>query len=87
MTESKPNSTLSQVESVVQSVLADESIRLTKEMTATSIDDWDSLNHIQIVVALEKHFAIRFTAAELVAYDTIGGLVDAIDAKLDSKNS
>jgi acyl carrier protein len=71
----------------VQTVLSDPEIALTKEMSANDIEDWDSLNHIQIVVAIEKKFDIRFNAAELVAYDTIGALVDAIDGKLVNKTA
>jgi acyl carrier protein len=46
-------------------VLDDKNISLTPETTASDIEEWDSLTHIQLVTETEKCFAIKFTAAEI----------------------
>lgn len=74
--------TLADIEAIVRDVLDNPRIALQPQMTARDIEGWDSLSHIQIVVALEKHFGVRFTAAELVDLSTIGDLARAIDGKL-----
>lgn len=70
------------IESVVTEILGRPVSGLSDSTTAESIDGWDSLSHIQIVVALEKEFSIRFSAAELIDYQNIGALADGIERKL-----
>ena len=40
------------------------SLTLTRETTAADVEDWDSLNHVNLIVAIEKTFKIRFTALD-----------------------
>ena len=41
-------------------VFEDESIKLNESTTTSDIESWDSLNHIQMITAVEKHYKIRF---------------------------
>ena len=75
---------LTEVTKIFGEVLDDDSIQLTYETTANDVKDWDSLNHIQLVVAIEKHFKIRFNFAELQKFKNVGELCDNIVAKLNS---
>ena len=60
----------------------DETPSLTDETTANDIDEWDSLSHIQLVVAIEKHFGIKFTSSEILSWKTVGDTVNSIIAKI-----
>ena len=53
------------LKNILQQVLDQEIDRLADEMTAADFPDWDSLAHLNIVVAIEKAFQIRFAAAEI----------------------
>lgn len=64
-------------------VLENDNLLLTPETTAMDVDDWDSLNHIQLVVAIEKHFKLRFTTAEINRWKNIGEMSDMIAEKLE----
>ena len=75
---------LTEVTQIFGEVLDDDSIQLTYETTANDVKDWDSLNHIQLVVAIEKHFKIRFNFAELQKFKNVGELCDNIAAKVNS---
>ena len=79
--------TISTIESVITEVLGRPVSGLTPETTAASIEGWDSLTHIQIVVGLEKVFGIRFNAAELIDYQNIGALADGIQRKRTASGS
>lgn len=55
---------------------------LTEDMTADDIEEWDSLSHIQLMVAIEKNFGIKFTAKEILNWEDVHDCVDSIEAKL-----
>lgn len=63
-------------------ILDDEDISLTASTTAEDIEDWDSLTHIQLVVAIEKHFDVKFTAMEIDKYINVGEMCQGVMDKL-----
>lgn len=65
--------------------LDNEYIVLKPETTAADIEEWDSLSHIQLIVAIEKHFKIRFTTAEIQGFKNVGEMCHTIEKKLNSK--
>jgi acyl carrier protein len=50
---------LTQIIEVFKDVLDDDAISLNEETTASDVEEWDSLNHIQLVVAVEKKFKVK----------------------------
>ncbi len=73
---------LKQLGSVFQDTIDNENIKLTPQTTAADVDGWDSLTHIQLVVAIEKQFKIRFSSKEIQSWKNVGELADTIIAKL-----
>lgn len=63
-------------------VLDLDEVALTDSTTADNIEEWDSLSHVQLVVAIEKAFGIKFTALEIMKWKNVGELVDSIAQKL-----
>ncbi len=63
-------------------IIDNEDIRLTEVTTAGDVDGWDSLTHVQIAVAIEKQFKIRFTAREIQSWRNVGELLSNINSKL-----
>jgi acyl carrier protein len=74
---------LQQVNAVFVDVLDNDKVVLRNETTASEVDEWDSLNHIQLVVAIEKQFKIRFTSREIQSWKNVGEMVDSIGAKIN----
>ena len=54
---------------------------LTDRTSADDIEEWDSLSHIQLIVAIEKRFGIKFTSLEIMKWRNVGELVDSILSK------
>lgn len=73
---------LKQVNAIFIDVLDEESIILTSKTTAEDIDEWDSLTHIQLIVAIEKCFKIRFSSAEIRNWKNVGELCDALNNRI-----
>lgn len=57
-------------------------LQLKRETVADDVEDWDSLNHIQLIVAIEKHFEIRFTTQEIQDFKNVGEVCDLLEKKL-----
>lgn len=73
---------LSQVNTIFRNVLENDKIVIMKETTGDDVEEWDSLTHLQLVIAIEKHFKIRFTSSEIINFNNVGEMCDGILKKL-----
>ncbi len=63
---------------VFRDVFDDESIEVHDETTAEDIEDWDSLEHINLIVAVENKFHMKFKMSEVTGLKNVGEMVDLI---------
>lgn len=63
-------------------VLDLDEVELTDETSANDIEEWDSLSHIQLIVAIEKAFKIKFTSLEIMKWRNVGEMVNSMEEKL-----
>lgn len=66
---------------IFQDVFDDDSINVQDDTTASDIEDWDSLEHINLVVAVERAFHIKFNMGEVNAMKNVGEMMDLILAR------
>lgn len=76
---------LKELQPIFQDVFDDEDLVVTNESNAESIDDWDSLSHIRLVVAIEKQFGIKFAFGELSVLKNVGEMITIISQKIAEK--
>ena len=67
---------------IFREVFDDPALTPTPTMTAADVKEWDSFNHINLIVAIETRFKIKFKTAELESLRNVGHLVEMIDKKL-----
>lgn len=63
-------------------VLDLDEVELTDTTNANDIEEWDSLSHIQLIVAIEKSFGIKFTSLEIMKWKNVGEMVNSIEEKI-----
>lgn len=63
-------------------VFDDDDIKITPEMTANDVDGWDSLSHVNLIVAIETKFNIRFNQKELLTFKNVDDLLNCIRTKI-----
>ena len=67
---------------VFQDVFDDESITVNEETTADDIEDWDSLEHINLIAAVEQEFGMKFTMGQVVTMKNVGEMADIIMSQI-----
>lgn len=72
---------LQKLNNIFIDVLDNNDISLNYNTTANDVKDWDSLNHIELVVTIEKEFNIRFSSKEIQSWKNVGELAECINNK------
>ncbi len=67
---------------IFRDVFDDELVVATPELTAEDVPEWDSLSHIRLMLAVQKSFGIKMSAAQIASLRTVGDLAALIEAKL-----
>ncbi len=67
---------------IFRDVFDDDTIEVDENTTADDIDDWDSLEHINLIASVEQEFGIKFTMGEVQTMKNVGEMADLIAAKL-----
>ena len=72
---------LSQINEIFKDVLDNDDLVITETTNAAEVEEWDSLTHIQLVVAIEKRFKLRFTSKEIQSWSNVGEMMVSIMEK------
>ncbi|TKB99655.1 acyl carrier protein [Pedobacter cryotolerans] len=75
------NEILEKVKEIFRDILDNDEIELTFETSANDVEDWDSLTHIQLIVAIEKSLKIKFTSKEILSWSNVGEMIECIQTK------
>lgn len=73
-----------EISQILKDVLDNDSIEVTRENTAADYHDWDSLSHIDFIVAIEGLFRIKFNLDEIKSFQTFGDMIDLVQKKISS---
>jgi acyl carrier protein len=73
---------LAELQPIFQDVLDQPELVVTSRSSAQTVEDWDSLAHVNLVTAIEKHFKVRFALGELQELKDVGDMVALIHRKL-----
>jgi acyl carrier protein len=75
-----------ELQDVFRQVFGDDDIVIADSTTADDIDGWDSMMHINLIIALERRFGVKFAAAEIAGLknegQNVGGLIHLVERKM-----
>ena len=72
---------IDRLNAIFREVIEQDDITLSRELTADDVEGWDSLNHTLIISEIQKKFEIKFNLTEVLGFENVGDLVDAILSK------
>ena len=69
------------LQSIFDSTFVDE-VEVTDELTAKEVEEWDSLTHVSLILAVEESFGVRFRVGEVEGTKNVGDLITLIQTRL-----
>lgn len=75
---------IAELQPIFADILDIPDLKLTPETKATDVDGWDSLAHINLVVATERRYKVKFALGELQDLKNVGDMANLIIKKLSS---
>ena len=70
------------VQDIFRDVFDEDTLNISDKSSSDDIEEWDSLNHINLVSAIEKEFNIKFSLTELISLKDVGSMIDLMILKL-----
>jgi acyl carrier protein len=72
---------LAELNPIFQDIFDQPSLRVTRQSNAETVEDWDSLAHVNLVTAIQQHYKIHFALGELQGLKNVGDMIDLIAVK------
>jgi acyl carrier protein len=78
--------TRNEIRAAIRDILADlvddDSLQINDDTTAADVPDWDSINHVRLMLTLEKRFGFRFRSDATEGLDNVSALIDVVERRL-----
>lgn len=71
-----------ELQEIFRDVFDDESLLISEETTADDIEDWDSFAQMNLIVAIEKQFGIKFNIKEINSLKNVGEMMELIRTRI-----
>lgn len=73
---------LDRLTGLVRDVLGRPGLVLNEDLTASEVEGWDSLAHVELIYAIEEEFGISFPADEMMDHEDVGALVRDVEQRI-----
>jgi len=70
------------LQDIFRDIFDDDELVITRETTAADIEDWDSLAQINIIVACESEFSVKYELSEIALLSNVGDMIDLTGRKI-----
>ena len=76
---------LKRINEICQDIFFDDELAITEATTASDVEGWDSLTHLQLISEVEKEYGIRFTMGEIQGFSNVGELISVVLKRVANK--
>jgi acyl carrier protein len=76
---------LAELQVIFRDIFDQPNLVITRESNASTVEDWDSLTHVNLITAIEKRYKIRFALGELQDLKNVGDMIEMMQEKLAAK--
>ena len=73
---------LNRIQGIFRDIFDENDMIIENNTSSDDVEEWDSLNHINLVSAIEKEFKIKFALGELMSLKDVGAMIDLMMVKL-----
>ncbi|MGB0882822.1 MAG: acyl carrier protein [Vicingaceae bacterium] len=73
---------LTEVNLIFREVLENDTLQINTETSAQDIDNWDSLNHVMLIAAIESKYNISFELDEMIEFKNVGDILNTVNSKI-----
>ena len=73
---------LQQIQELMREVFENKHLIITNETSAKEIAEWNSLNHVLFIAAIEKKYTISFSLDEMIAFKNVGDIITCLQTKI-----
>jgi acyl carrier protein len=70
---------------IFRDILDEPTLVVREDLTAAEVESWDSLNHVDLIVAVERKFGVKFTTREVNSLRNVGDLAALTQTKLGAR--
>jgi acyl carrier protein len=78
--EGTSDGTITRLQKVFREVFDNDELVISRKTTATDVDDWDSINHVNLVLAVEREFKVRLSSSGIANLKNVGELADLLES-------
>lgn len=71
-----------QLQDIFRDIFDEDILLINNSTNAEDIEDWDSLNNINLISAIEKHFKVSFALGEISDLENVGEMINLINSKI-----
>jgi acyl carrier protein len=72
--------TIEDLKPIFREVFENDTLEITEQTVAADIEEWDSINHIYLIVAIEKKFKVKFTTTKIQNWKSVGDILKDLNA-------
>ena len=78
------NSTFAQVQQIASDIFGVPASKITADSSPETIETWDSIQHLNLVLAIEEKFAVQLSPEEIEQMESVGAVSTLVEKKLQS---
>ncbi len=75
---------IQRLQAILREVFDNPQLEVGEETTAADVDGWDSLSHVNVLVAVETHFKIKFSSREALTFRNVGEMARCVEKHLQA---